>query len=69
MLKNKILLTLFVTSFLFAQNNVKEEVSFSDYQISSERYLTDEKGNIMMNVNVWGHVGNSGHHLVYEVLT
>ncbi|MBT6797446.1 MAG: hypothetical protein HOA96_06800 [Candidatus Marinimicrobia bacterium] len=66
MLKNKILLTLFVTSFLFAQNNVKEEVSFSDYQISSERYLTDEKGNIMMNVNVWGHVGNSGHHLVYE---
>ena len=66
MLKYKILLTLFVTSFLFAQNNVKEEVSFSDYQISSERYLTDEKGNIMMNVNVWGHVGNSGRNLVYD---
>ena len=51
---------------LFAQNNIAEELKFSDFQISSERYLTDEKGNIMMYVNIWGHVGSPGHHLVYE---
>ena len=51
---------------LFAQSNIAEEPTFSDFQISSERYLTDEKGNIMMYVNIWGHVGSPGHHLVYE---
>ena len=51
---------------LFAQNDIAEEPTFSDFQISSERYLTDEKGNIMMYVNIWGHVGKPGHHLVYE---
>ncbi len=66
MLNNKILLTFFLSGFLFSQSDGKDDTSFSDYQISSERYLTDEKGNIMMNVNVWGHVGNAGHHLVYE---
>ena len=50
--------------FIFAQDlNGK---SFLDYQISSERYLADEKGNILMHVNVWGHIGNPGHHLVYD---
>ena len=51
---------------LFAQNDIAEEPTSSDFQISSERYLTDEKGNIMMYVNIWGHVGKPGHHLVYE---
>ena len=51
---------------LFAQNDIAEEPTFSDFQISSERYLTDDKGNIMMYVNIWGHVGKPGHHLVYE---
>ena len=51
---------------LFAQNDIAEEPTFSDFQISSERYLTDKKGNIMMYVNIWGHVGKPGHHLVYE---
>ncbi len=40
--------------------------TFTDYQISSERYMTDDKGNIMMYVNIWGHVSNPGHVLVYE---
>ena len=40
--------------------------TFTDFQISSERYMTDDKGNIMMYVNVWGQVGRAGHHLVYE---
>ena len=51
---------------LFAQSNIAEQPTFSDFQISSERYLTDDKGNILMYVNVWGDVGSAGHHLVYD---
>ena len=38
----------------------------NEYQISSERYITDSNGNLRMNVNVWGHVGQPGNHLVFE---
>ena len=40
--------------------------SQNEYQISSERYITDSNGNIRMNVNVWGHIGQPGNHLVFE---
>ena len=66
MKKIKYTLPLLMLGLLFAQNNNAEEPTFSDFQISSERYLTDDKGNIMMYVNIWGHVGSPGHHLVYE---
>ena len=66
MKKIKYTLSLLMFGLLFAQNDIAEEPTFSDFQISSERYLTDEKGNIMMYVNIWGHVGSPGHHLVYE---
>jgi len=66
MKKIKYTLSLLMFGLLFAQINIAEEPTFSDFQISSERYLTDEKGNIMMYVNIWGHVGSPGHHLVYE---
>ena len=66
MKKIKYTLSLLMFGLLFAQSNIAEEPTFSDFQISSERYLTDEKGNIMMHVNIWGHVGSPGHHLVYE---
>jgi len=66
MKKIKYTLSLLMLGPLFAQNNIAEEQPFSDFQISSERYLTDEKGNIMMYVNIWGHVESPGHHLVYE---
>lgn len=36
------------------------------YQMSSQRYHTDKEGNILMFVNVWGHVTSSGNHLVYD---
>ena len=36
------------------------------YQVSSQRYHTDNEGNILMFVNVWGHVNSPGSHLVYE---
>ena len=65
MITNKKALVFLLLGCLFAQGE-NSTPAFSDFQISSERYLTDEKGNIMMNVNVWGHVGNPGHHLVYD---
>ena len=66
MKKIKFTLLLLMFGLIYPQGDVKEQPTFSDFQISSERYLTDNKGNIMMNVNVWGHVGNAGHHLVYD---
>ena len=66
MKKIKYTLSLLLFGLLFPQGDVTEQPTFSDFQISSERYLTDVKGNIMMYVNVWGHVGQSGHHLVYD---
>ena len=53
-------------SLIIAQNKVDESPKFSDFQISSERYLTNANGTIMMNVNVWGHVGSPGSHIVYD---
>ena len=66
MKKIKYWLTFLLFGLLYAQDEVAEPPIFSDYQISSERYLTDDKGNILMYVNVWGHVASTGHHLVYD---
>ena len=66
MKKIKYLLTFLLFGLLYAQDEVAEPPIFSDYQISSERYLTNAKGNIMMNVNVWGHVGSPGSHIVFD---
>ena len=66
MKKIKYTLSLLLFGLLFPQGDVTEQPTFSDFQISSERYLTDDNGNIMMYVNIWGHVGSPGHHLVYE---
>ena len=66
MKKIKYLLTFLLFGLLYAQDEVAEPPIFSDYQISSERYLTNAKGNIMMNVNIWGHVNSPGNHIVYD---
>ena len=66
MKKIKYLLTFLLFGLLYAQDKVAEPPIFSDYQISSERYLTNAKGNIMMNVNIWGHVNSPGSHIVYD---
>jgi hypothetical protein len=66
MKKIKYLLSLLLLGLLFPQGDIAEQPTFSDFKISSERYLTDGNGNIMMYVNIWGHVGQPGHHLVYE---
>ena len=50
---------------IFAQEKVSDTKIF-DYKVSSQNYLTDEKGNVLMYVNVWGTVGTPGRFLVYE---
>ena len=37
-----------------------------DYSISNEKYVVDDRGNILMHVNMLGHVKNPGYHLVHE---
>ena len=66
MIKIKYLLSFLLFSLIIAQDRVDESPKFSDFQISSERYLTDKTGNIMMNVNIWGQVNSPGSHLVYD---
>ena len=59
------LVIILITTALFSQLE-DSSASFSDYQISSEKYITSPKGNIQMYVNVWGSVGNPGRILVYD---
>ena len=66
MIKIKYFLPFLFLSLLVAQDKVVEPLVFSDFQISSERYLSDNSGNIMMNVNIWGQVNSPGSHLVYD---
>ena len=56
---------LLLQSNLLAQNLSSPE-NIEPYKISSKRYVTDESGNILMQVNVWGHVNKPGNHLVYD---
>ena len=66
MIKIKYFVVILLGSLLIAQDKVVELPTFLDFQISSERYLTNSIGTIMMNVNVWGHVGSPGSHIVYD---
>ena len=60
------LILIIFLGFISAEEKSDLVQTFSDFQISSERYMTDENGNIMMYVNIWGHVSSPGHVLVYE---
>ena len=66
-LKNKLLSNffkvLFFICFLFGQNSNSMSSNFSDFQVSSKKFFTDENGGIRIFVNVWGHVGLSLIHL------
>ena len=53
-------------ALLIAQDQKSATSIFSDYQISSERYITNAEGTIMMNVNLWGHVRSPGSHIVFD---
>jgi hypothetical protein len=67
-MKNKLKVFVLLFSIILAQDQDRPQTAppFADYQISSERYLTNAKGNIMMNVNIWGHVKSPGSHIVYD---
>ena len=62
MKKYRLLFALVIIGFIFGKENGRSP----DFQRSSERYLTDEKGNVTMFLNVWGHVPTPGHIQVYE---
>ena len=59
---------LIISSFIFihAQSKIQPSGEYDAYQLSSERYFSNSDGQIMMKVNVWGHVKFPGGHLVYD---
>ena len=60
-------LLLFHMQKIFGQeNNFIYSNSIEDYQVSSERYITDSGGKIFINVNVWGFVNHPGSHQVFD---
>ena len=67
-MKNELKVIVLLFGFILAQDQVEPQKTspFTDYQISSERYITNTEGNIMMSVNVWGLVESPGSHIVYD---
>ena len=57
---------IFFLSIFLIINISFAQVNHSPQSISAERYITDNNGNILINVNVWGHVAKPGNHLVYD---
>ena len=62
----KLLIIIILLGMVFSQDLTEIDNGYSDFQISSQNYLTDQKGNVLMYVNVWGTVINPGRQLVYE---
>ena len=40
--------------------------SFEEYQLSSQKYISNDQGQIFMKVNIWGEVRTPGSHVVYD---
>ena len=62
---NFLYILLFFISLSFVVANVND-IPRTNSLIPGDKYIVDESGNLMMNVNVWGHVKNPGQHLVYN---
>lgn len=60
------LICLFSTSFIFSNNTLLDKSYSTKDLLSRNKYVTDDKGNILINVNVWGHVKHPGNHLVKD---
>tara|TARA_Y100001970_G_scaffold124367_2_gene153998 strand:- start:2129 stop:2620 length:492 start_codon:yes stop_codon:yes gene_type:complete len=58
------LLILFSKSI--GQENDLFNKKFEEYQLSSKKYITNQNGEILIKVNIWGNVDNPGSHLVYD---
>ena len=68
MIITRISLVLFciASSLVIGQTIDSQTKPFTDYQISSTRYYTDDKGAVNMFVNVWGNVSSPGRHGVSD---
>ena len=53
-------------SVLLGQGQSDVSLETKTYQVSRERFITNDNGNILMFVNVWGHVNSPGRHTVYD---
>ena len=66
-LQIKLCIILIMSTQLTAQYQGGENiVTKPQYNVSSERFFTNEHGNILMNVNVWGHVNIPGRQMVFD---
>ena len=67
LLQIRLCIILIMSAQLTAQYQTRENiVTKSQYNVSSERFFTNENGTILMNVNVWGHVNKPGRHVVFD---
>jgi len=58
---------LIMSAQLTAQHQSEEKIVYQPkYNVSSERFFTNESGTILMNINVWGHVNRPGRHMVFD---
>ena len=65
--QSRLFIILLMSVQLTAQYQSNENiVTKPKYNVSSERFFTDESGTILMNVNVWGHVNRPGRHMVFD---
>ena len=65
-MKKLILLIIFLSGLFAQTQQAPTYAGMAQHQVSSKRYFTDEFGNILMNVNFWGHVNKPGRHVVYD---
>ena len=66
MIKRIIKLLILLTIVICQENTSTQSNKFEAFQLSSKRYTTNDDGTILMKVNIWGHVGGAGSHLVYD---
>jgi hypothetical protein len=63
-----ILIILILSSVVSTQDSsdIGNKINLQRHQMSSQRYHADKDGNILMFINVLGHVNSPGNHLVYD---
>ena len=68
LLQIRLCIILIMSAQLMAQYQSGENIvtKSHQYNVSSERFFTDNTGTILMNVNVWGHVNSPGRHMVFD---
>ena len=62
---NKICTLIFLGNFLMCQELQNINSKVSDIRPSKRTYISDELGNLFININVWG-IGKSGLHSIPE---